>query len=511
MSTTSIVNNVETIIVNEDNSSPTSVADRNVFDATVPDESSMEVEDEDDPDMPDLISYDEEDSTTLEPTVDNLVQSIVEDINKMTLDDVIEGGEKVEESQMKISTPPDLEFLNDMDVADEPTEISFPKPDNEVDDGLTADIKNELDVSSPVEEKTDDDFPEVLVIRDGIFAGNTLANCDWGYNSKPFYDVNMSTAFRRQKRTPLTSQTDMYCLYRFLMTLLETAMNMEFDLPEDSEMKYYVFKPYNSSLLLSFDKFSLLSSKREIGIKTKLNKEAANVILSIYYVLFMRFKLTSDEIIFEDLYRECVLGQDSNFDLAQFNKRITEPENLVYFQAMRSMMQECLSLVPMPFEQRVLQFNAWTICYSNQTTQVKSKSPDRFDKFMSPIDLMSAYDITWYRNLPNPNPLVGAAMDVTGSSTKNSSTETTETNNKIAVPCSQMGHTGELISNDESCETDVASTPVKGPPTDEYRIDSVNGTPLKKSTGPIDTVGKLIGMFVGMFTPAKTVGKKKTC
>ena len=63
----------------------------------------------------------------------------------------------------------------------------------------------------------------------------------------------------------------------------------------------------------NIDDFAIHSYRKEIGIKTSLGIEAANVILTCYYVLYMKFKRTSDEIIFEELYRECILMQDRNF------------------------------------------------------------------------------------------------------------------------------------------------------------------------------------------------------
>lgn len=395
---------------------------------------------------------------------------------------------------------PNSSFLTDI-----PSNI-----DEEMGIDMETAIRLSLSASTNNEIEDESDMIEIIDATLGKF---NIVNCDWGYNPDKFVDVSMYRDDRRRLRKPLTDKYDAFCIWCAFTTLLETAISMESRLSDDVEEKYYIFKPYNQSIGATMDDFSTRSYNREIGIKTTLNKEAANVILSIYYLFYMKFKQTSDETIFEDLYRECVLAQDSNFDLAKFNDRITTGENLKYFTALRSLMQACLDLTPISEELSEIRFNAWTICYSKQTSRVTSKNPKKFEGFKSIYDLMIDYNSEWLDNMLND------------SSTKNEITLPPVKHAIFDIPVpvpppavnldvyssaliiSEVDlRTLELNNSDNTVTTPLVET--ISPGSNNYNsseivtgIESVPATPINrvaKRNAP-DTVGKLINGIIGLF------------
>lgn len=413
---------------------------------------------------------------------------------------------------------------------DAPEEFNFTSNTCDVDKDLETAIRISLGFKNDdVDESEYSNVPDNLIINDSVLGEMKLANCDWGHKDGKIYNPRMYRDDRRRLRKPLTEQVDIHCLYRFIMSLLDTAFNMELEMANDSEEKYYIFKPYNKQVNDYVDSFSKRSYDREIGIKTCLNKEAANVILTCYYVLDMKFKQTTDEIIFEDIYRECVLMQDSNFDLAKFFDRITKGENLNSFEALRSIMAECLSLVPMPHDQRVLQFNAWTICYSKQTTQVTSNKVGKFDNFKSVIDLMTDYDNQWFDavvNIPDMS-MVNTIMDNINTATKTItdafntltpdlhiemvSTPLPETNiDTVDIDTKeQLPFFTSSISIETNTNKNDSYTPVMTCELDR-EIHSVAATPVKNKRNKSDIVDSLIRGFTNfLFTPAKKSEKVK--
>lgn len=304
-----------------------------------------------------------------------------------------------------------------------------------------------------------------------------LANCDWGYNSGKILNPQMDRYSRRKLRKPLT---EMYCketLYNFFMSLLYTALEFELE-KNDETYHYYAFDPYNKSVSDKLDKFSQLSYERKIGIKTKLSKESANILLSCYYVLYNNFELTSDEIIFEDLYREGVLMQDSNFELAKFYERITTKE-LEHFEPLKSLLAECLELKVFP--DRKLQFNTWKITYSKQIKEVKSEDENKLKDYKTIFELISYYDESWFQN--ENKSLIEKFTSCHISQSK-----------YIEISSSSIKGKEIKIS---PLDNDFEFTPLL---TKDVNIPTVPSTPIKsKNKGIFHKVDKLIGKFLGYY------------
>lgn len=436
------------------------------------------------------------------------------------------------DSSSRCNSPKPIVSSKDMNWVDIPTELNITDSEGNIDQDLESAIR--LSLGSSKEEEKKDEEPDTIDIIDEVLGKFNIVNCDWGYNPDKIVDVYMSRDKRRQMRKPLTEKNDEFCLWRAMNTLLETALDLETRMPEDAPMKFYIFDPYNKRTGGTMDEFSKRSNDRELGIKTKLNKEAANVILTIYYVFYMKFKQTTDEIIFEDLYRECVLAQDSNFDLAKFNHRITTGENLKYFTGLRSLMQACLDLTPVPEELREIQFNAWTICFSNQTIQVKSEKPGRFDTYKSICDLMTDYDRTWLYNVEvdmptglTPAKKAPAVMNlvppvppvnisVLNPMTKNDDSTTAEDSK---TDDSSNGFMNTIMGLLDGQSTIPASPsfirnnkvgPLSDSSMNDSGVQSVAATPVRKDRkGGPDTVGRLINGFLGLFSPSKKSDKEK--
>lgn len=148
---------------------------------------------------------------------------------------------------------------------------------------------------------------------------------------------------------------------------------LERDLESENDYSYYIFVPYNRS---NFDDFCFNT----------------NFILTCYYVLFNRFRMTSDEIIFEDIYREGVLIQDHFFELATYYNNAVENEEDI--QTFIFMMNEYLDLKP--FSNRNAQFDTWKLTYSNQT--MKIDQTDDSD-FLTIDELIILYDEKWLETL----------------------------------------------------------------------------------------------------------------
>lgn len=229
-----------------------------------------------------------------------------------------------------------------------------------------------------------------VVYHHKILGDLDLPSCEWGYNSGKILNPQCDQLNRRRMRKPLTVQYDRETLYSFIISLLTTALELELN-ETDSDVHYYSFNPYYTN---NMDEFAKKSYNREIGIKTSLKQEYANIILTCYYVLYNNFKqTTSDEIIFEDLYREGVLMQDDNFTLAKFYEELIT-KNFEVFESVKSLVAECLELKPFP--NRTIQFNIWVLTYSNQTQEVKSKDSNRLSGFISIFDLIEQFNDTWF-------------------------------------------------------------------------------------------------------------------
>lgn len=245
----------------------------------------------------------------------------------------------------------------------------------------------------------EEDTIKVISYSDKELGELSFVDADWNHDDSKFFNPYMTRDQRRRLRKPLT---DKYCqktLYLFLRSLLMTALEREW-MTEGEDWNYYVFNPYNISTSswgsYSIDKFSDLSSKKSIGIKTKLDERSANVILSCLYVLYNKFELTSDEVIFESNYREGVLMQDSTFELAKYYTRITDehPDMLV---PLTSILSENFQLVPST--DNSLQFDIWKLTYSNQTKKViPSGVGNNKSLFMTIEEILSEYDENWLNN-----------------------------------------------------------------------------------------------------------------
>lgn len=224
---------------------------------------------------------------------------------------------------------------------------------------------------------------EIISHDDFIFAGNEFANCNWNVKEKSIIlGTQIPQNVRRQKRTLLTEIFDIETIYNFIKSMLEIAVEREFQVDNNS-FDYYVFSPYNAKRKeYDLDEFSDRSVKSEIGIKTKLDEKCANFLLSCYYIFYNGIStLTSDEIIFEEIYRNCVLMQDDNFDLAKYYENVIN-YHMNKFDMMTSVLSECLQLKT--FGNKDLQFNIWMLTYSNQCKLSNSN-----DNFITINDLLS--------------------------------------------------------------------------------------------------------------------------
>ena len=247
-----------------------------------------------------------------------------------------------------------------------------------------------------------DDTVRVISYSDEELGELSFVDADWNNSNEKFFNPYMNRYERCRLREPLT---DKYChktLHLFLRSLLMTALEREW-MTEDENWNYYCFKAYNTSSGnyggYEVDLFSDLSSKKSIGIKTKLDERSANVILSCLYVLYSKFELTSDEIIFESNYREGVLMQDSNFELAKYYDRITNDHRDMLIP-LTSILTENFQLIPL--ENNTLQFDIWKLTYSNQTKKVvPTNVGNNTSSFMTIEEILSKYDDEWLNNCIN--------------------------------------------------------------------------------------------------------------
>lgn len=286
----------------------------------------------------------------------------------------------------------------------DPTKVEEPSIKYENEDGTVILENQEGDLifkdesGRLVKYNQENDSMEVISFKNDVFGSETYANCDWNYNDRKFINPHLSQDERRRKRVPLTEIADEETLFSFLRSLLTTALQREWEV--EGEEKLYVFDPYNpkSYLNLSMDSFSTKSHSKEIGIRSKLDELSINVVLSCLYVLYSRFKKTSDEIIFEETYREGVLMQDSSFNLAKYYDKIStdQPANI---GPLTSLMSECLDLVP--FADRELQFDVWRLTYSKHTKKVVSSNLNSVTGFLSIEEILEQYSDDWFRRHKN--------------------------------------------------------------------------------------------------------------
>ena len=265
-----------------------------------------------------------------------------------------------------IPVPVDVPVYEDIPVpVDVPVYEDIPVP---VDVPVYEDIPVPVDV--PVEVS--------LSLNDTVFNNREFVICDWNINRGDFVDTSMNQDMRRSKRKLLT---ELYCpmtIYNFLLSMLIEAIEREVEI--DDEYKYYIFSPYNKKIGYPLDDFSCAG----LCLKTKLGIKEANFIMSIYYILYTGLdKITSDETIFESLYRECVLLQDSNFELSLYYQGIVN-ENLNKMEMLTSVMSECFDLKCFP--DKALQFNIWLLTYNNTVELV-----DEDRTAMTLFDLVEFY------------------------------------------------------------------------------------------------------------------------
>lgn len=304
------------------------------------------------------------------------------------------------------------------------------------------------------------DLMEYIKFNDSIFGDKEFANCDWNTNNSPFFNPHISQAQRRKLRTPLTDKACEKTLHRFIISLLTTALERELEIEDN--YSYYVFNPYNARSGNSFklDDFSSKSVSKKIGIKTKLDKQSANIILTCYYVLYNKFKITSDEIIFEDTYREGVLMQDKNFDLATYYDKIAT-KNPEMIAPLTSIMSECLDLKPFPDPS--LQFDVWKITYSHQTKKVVPKTDEEHPECLTIEEIIVKYNHEWLMNLLN-----GDFDDITTKVVKNLSDSVSMVFSEIKeqfkpIDISSQIHKdkleSEVLENQEFKRMEVATAP----------------------------------------------------
>lgn len=275
-----------------------------------------------------------------------------------------------------------------------PDEEDIVKRQNSYDTQVECDYDPILDDSGNfIMYNPETDIMEIIKIDDNVFGQGEYANCDWNQNSRKFINPYLSQDERRRKRLPLTEIADENVIFLFLRSLLFTALENEWNTEGDES--FYVYHPYNprSYLNLSMDDFSEKSFSKKIGIRSKLDIQSVNIILSCFYVLYSRFKKTSDEIIFEETYRECVLMQDSSFELAKYYDRVSteHPEKIC---TLSSLMSQCLDLVPFP--DRKLQFDVWKLTYSGHSKKVVINESSDTSGFLTIEELLSKYDEEWF-------------------------------------------------------------------------------------------------------------------
>ena len=234
------------------------------------------------------------------------------------------------------------------------------------------------DIPVPVDVPVDVPVEVSLSLNDTVFNNREFVNCDWNINRGDFVDTSMNQDMRRSKRKLLT---ELYCpmtIYNFLLSMLIEAIEREVEI--DDEYKYYIFSPYNKKIGYPLDDFSCAG----LCLKTKLGIKEANFIMSIYYILYTGLdKITSDETIFESLYRECVLLQDSNFELSLYYQGIVN-EILNKMEMLTSVMSDCFDLKCFP--DKALQFNIWLLTYNNTVELV-----DEDRTAMTLFDLVEFY------------------------------------------------------------------------------------------------------------------------
>lgn len=219
---------------------------------------------------------------------------------------------------------------------------------------------------------------------------------------------------RRKSRKSFTETGEYKALYDFFIAILNEAKIRELSCDDSCETRYYTFDPYFPKSYWynknNLDEFSDRSIKKDIGIKTKLDKYHANLILSIYYLLYSRFELTSDETIFESSYRNAVLVRDNTFELSQFYERLLM-EYHFDIDPITSLVNDCLdifldvdgNILFKMFGDISLQYDIWLLTFSKHVKEVII--PDyREHKFLSIDELLSNYDESWFdRSVVNPN------------------------------------------------------------------------------------------------------------
>jgi hypothetical protein len=344
-----------------------------------------------------------------------------------------------------------------------------------------------------------------IQVHDDILGNLDLAHCDWGYKEGKIFNPQTDRYSRRGMRKPLTDVACPETLYSFIMCLLNTALELELELPDDQDERYFAFDPYNKNSYGReiVDEFSTKSFERKIGIKTRLRKEAANVILTCYYVLYNNFKMTTDEIVFEDLYREGVLMQDDNFDLAKFYERISTGD-LSQFEPLKCLMAECLELKPFP--DRIVQFNAWTLTYSKQSKEVTSNNPTKLTGYLSIFDLIAKYDHEWFVSVVYPKPIETTVVPLVVESVKDYVVTDTIMDQCNAAIDSLSQMASEIKSSSDNTEEqkdENVSLLTESHQKNDFGspINSVPSTPMKSKSkgGLFNTVDKTINGFLSYF------------
>lgn len=240
-----------------------------------------------------------------------------------------------------------------------------------------------------------------------------LTSYGWyGTNSSASTDCTLQQNRRRLRKT-FASINSQDALFRFMKFLLNKAHERELMVDEDEEEKTFVFVPYFPNSYWyngKVDEFSSKSMEKKIGIRTKLDKYHANLILSVFYILYSNFELTTDETIFEKGYRDGVLMRDDNFELFKFfDKVLTKyPEDV---DSLSSLVNGCLDIFNLFEDGTVrtsffgdddIQYQIWLLTYSNQVKEVRVTSSSNAS-FYTIGDLVNMYDDVWYSQLSSEN------------------------------------------------------------------------------------------------------------
>jgi len=311
-----------------------------------------------------------------------------------------------------VIVPPDEDVIvpPDEDVIVPPDEdVIVPPDEDELDVDLQEAIKISLNKEDLSKKENIDEVNYIDFSEEGInFTG--VANYNWFPGKKEsFKKDSFDSNSRRNNRKSLLDSYDKRTMYHFLFEMLQKSWEMELlEFDDESPEFFYVFDPYYPKSYgytpYKLDDFSKKSLDKKIGIRTKLDIYNANLILSIYYLLYSNFKQTSDEIIFEETYRSGVLMSDSNFNLAKFLHKIAD-EHPQKLDGIVSLIHSNLTLNCMPDIET--QYKAWLLTFSKQVKKLSTPtSSQNLDGFLKISDICSKYDQEWLEALDRKDRIV---------------------------------------------------------------------------------------------------------